>query len=56
MVDQKQKDATVINGLITELENAVAEKSKVTVVGDLVNNKADIREVFNHREFLWDCK
>ena len=55
MVDQKQKDAAVINGLITELENAVGAKAKVTVVGDLVNNKADIQEVFDHREHLWNA-
>ncbi len=54
MVDQKQKDAAVINGLITELENAVGAKAKVTVVGDLVNNKADIQEVFDYREHLWN--
>lgn len=53
MIDRKQNDAAVINGLITELENAVAAKAKVTVVGDLVNNKADIKEVFENRAYLW---
>lgn len=53
MIDQGQKDKDVIARLIAELENAVSTKSKVTVVGDLVNNKADIKEVFDHREHLW---
>lgn len=52
MTECGQSNEEVVFDLIKELEKAVTTKSKVTVVGDLVNNKADIEEVFAHKEFL----
>ncbi len=52
MRENGRSEKEIISDLIVELEKAVTTKAKVTVVGDLMNNRADIEEVFAYRRFL----
>lgn len=45
-------DPAVTAALIAELEKAVTAKPEIQVVGDLMDNKADIEAVYANRESL----
>lgn len=52
MIDNGQQDDAVTKQLIDEMEAVLATEPKVQVVGDLVDNRKAIQEVFEKREFL----
>ncbi len=51
-VDNGTPDADVTAKLIDELDAAIKAVPKVKIIGDLVNNKPDIEEVYAHRDLL----
>lgn len=52
MIDSGKLDEEVTKKLIAEMEAVLTTEPKVQVVGDLVDNRNAIREVFDKREFL----
>lgn len=45
-------DPAITAALVAELEKAITTKPEIQVVGDLMDNKADIETVYADRDFL----
>lgn len=51
-VDRGEHNPEVVQKLITELEAAVAKKSAVPDVNNIMNTKSQMQEVLDHKEVL----